>query len=77
MTAEARLFALLKRLAVQERPCKLCGAAMYIVQVPGGDHAYLTADGVDHFENCPKVPRPAASQERLFAPAAEAALDPK
>ena len=73
MSAEERLLWLLQQVALEQRPCRLCGATLYVVRTRSGDRAYLTAEGVNHFENCPKR---AVVQDRLFDPPAEAALDP-
>lgn len=72
--AEERLLSLLQQIAMTVRPCRLCGRTLYIVRLRSGDAAYLDEHAVNHFTNCPKRQ---ASQERLFDPPAEAALDPQ
>lgn len=75
-TPEERLLSLLRLVAMVERPCRLCGCTLYIVRLRSGDAAYLNAEGINHFTDCPKRKLPPASQDRLFDPPAEAALDP-
>ena len=75
-TAEERLLALLQAIAIEQRPCKLCGCMLYIVRLRSGDRAYFNGEGINHFTNCPKARPTPAAQDRLFDPPAEAALDP-
>lgn len=52
-TIEARMLRLLKHVAVEVRPCKLCGATLYFLPLNTGKVAPYTADGENHFANCP------------------------
>lgn len=43
------------RLLVLLRPCKACGEKLYFVRLASGKQAPYTADGLNHFINCPKA----------------------
>ena len=50
---EQRMHDLLLRTAKETRPCRACQAQLYFVQHNNGKVAPYTADGVNHFINCP------------------------
>jgi hypothetical protein len=49
---EERVLQLLKLIAVEIRPCKLCNTTLYFVEHRNGNRAPYTPDGTNHFLNC-------------------------
>jgi hypothetical protein len=46
---------LLKQLAFEVRPCKACGAQLYMVTHVNGKKAPYTVAGLNHFIDCPEA----------------------
>lgn len=55
MSLEDRVRDLLRRIAVEVRPCQACGTLLYFVGHNNGKLAPYTAEAVNHFANCPKA----------------------
>ena len=74
-----RLRALLETVAVEKRPCRFCGKPLYFVPTRAGKVAPYTAEGRNHFEDCPRFQRAPApkEQQRLFESTDVAAFDPE
>ena len=72
--AHGRLIALLEIIAFNERACRLCATALYLIHTRLGTSVF-TGGGVDHTQNCPHC-EPKASQDALFPPGVTRALDP-
>ena len=72
-TVVARLRALLETVAILQRPCRFCGKPLYFVPTRAGKIAPYTAEGRNHFEDCPHFRRAAApAQPGLFVTHPEA-----
>lgn len=56
-TIEQRLLKLLLLTAEEKRPCRACGVDLYFVRHRTGTKAPYTADGLNHFVNCPQAAR--------------------
>ncbi|HLH04979.1 MAG TPA: hypothetical protein VKX25_19580 [Bryobacteraceae bacterium] len=54
---EDRLRRILELTAEESRKCKACGALLFFVRHCNGKLAPYTADGVNHFVNCPSAER--------------------
>lgn len=54
---QKNLLALLKNCAVEARPCRACGATLYMVVHANGKKAPYTEAGVNHFIDCPQAGR--------------------
>jgi hypothetical protein len=54
---EDRIRRLLGLTAEESRTCKACGALLFFVRHSNGKLAPYTADGVNHFVNCPAAER--------------------
>jgi hypothetical protein len=52
---EKRMETLLNLIAEEIRPCKACGVQLAFVRHRNGKLGPYTADGVNHFINCPKA----------------------
>jgi uncharacterized protein with PIN domain len=52
-----RLLNLLEHIAKEIRPCRACGTPLYFVQHESGRLAPYTAEGLNHFANCPQAER--------------------
>jgi uncharacterized protein with PIN domain len=52
---EARAVRLFDLIAEEQRPCKRCGAAIWMVRHSNGKLAPYTADLTNHFINCPNA----------------------
>jgi hypothetical protein len=50
-----RLRKLLELVSEETRPCKACGTELFFVRHRNGMRAPYTADGVNHFINCPSA----------------------
>jgi hypothetical protein len=51
----ANILKLLSLVAKECRACRACGMTIYMVEHANGKMAPYTADGVNHFANCPKA----------------------
>lgn len=80
MTPEQRILEILKRTAVEIRPCKFCKATLYMIPTRGRKPVVpYTEAGIDHFTDCPQYNKPKPpSQEGLFSGSAphSGAFDP-
>jgi hypothetical protein len=56
-TLDERMRRLLELTAVETRKCKACGVMLFFVQHSSGKVAPYTADGLNHFVNCPQAER--------------------
>ena len=52
-TLEQRIEQLLKNVAEERRPCRLCGAQLYMVRHWNKRLAPYTESGLNHFVDCP------------------------
>ena len=80
MTGEARLVALLEAVACEKRPCRFCGKLLYLVKTNSGKIAPYTAEGFNHFEDCPefwKRPGSSAEQQSLLGTSEASGFDPQ
>ena len=76
-TSSARLLALLKLWAYEQRPCRQCGQMLYFVQLPEGtttagafrskDHGVVAynGEGENHAGRCPGARQPVPEQQSL------------
>jgi hypothetical protein len=55
LETEERLLQLLQRVAEETRPCRACGEILYFVRHRSGHTAPYTAQGINHFINCPQA----------------------
>ena len=75
----ARILAILSEVADHVRPCRFCGATLYFVRHHNGGMTPLTAEGINHFRDCPnlqKSKREPQEQSDLFEHRPDA-IDPK
>jgi hypothetical protein len=80
ISAEVRLLQLLQQVAYEQRPCRFCQVPIFFVRVKTGATIPYTAEGVNHFQDCPHFAKarqgPQNAQEKLFERAPDA-LEPK
>ena len=72
---QTRLLDLLKAVSCKVRPCRFCGQQLYFVPVASGKMRPYTAEGRNHFEDCPHFQRQTAPQQEALFPAQSEAFD--
>lgn len=53
--AEKRVEAILKIVAVRNRPCACCGVMLYFLLTASGKLAPYSKSGLNHFADCPQA----------------------
>ena len=55
ITLRANIEAILRNTAEEIRPCLKCNAIIFLIKLRNGKRAPYTADGSNHFTNCPEA----------------------
>lgn len=77
MTPEQRLVEVLESTAYVIRQCRFCPTLIYFARSNVGSTIPYTAEGVNHYTNCPKYRKePDPRQDALFPHDGAAALEP-